>query len=80
MYFKKVKMGCSFIKMGRMDATLFVHAAQQMDCNLKKKIKWTVNSEKMGWDFLDTINGPHWREIIYSPNPANGLYILENMG
>ena len=34
--------------MGRMDATLFVHPAQQMDRNSKKEIKLTVNSEKMG--------------------------------
>ena len=43
--------------MGRMVATLFVHPAQLMDCNSKKKIKLTVNStpqkktvnsEKMG--------------------------------
>ena len=43
--------------MGRMDATLFVHPAQLMDCSSKKEIKWTVNStpqkktvnsEKMG--------------------------------
>ena len=31
-----------------MDATLFVHPAKQMDCNSKKEIKLTVNSEKMG--------------------------------
>ena len=30
--------------MGRVDATLFVHPAQLMDCNSKKKIKLTVNS------------------------------------
>ena len=43
--------------MGRMDATLFVHPTQLMDCNSKKidqidykfyPTKKTVNSEKMG--------------------------------
>ena len=51
MYFEKVQMAFNFLEkklMGRMDATLFVHPAQQMDCNSKKKIKLTVNSEKMG--------------------------------
>ena len=36
-YFKKEKMGCSFKKKGRVDATLFVHPAQLMDCNSKKR-------------------------------------------
>ena len=34
--------------MGRMDATLFIHPAEQIDVILKKEIKLTVNSEKMG--------------------------------
>ena len=35
---------------------------------------------QMGWDFLENKNEPDLREIICSPIPENGLYILENMG
>ena len=60
-YFEKVKMGYSFKKIGRMDATLFVHPAQQIDCNSqKKKIKWTVNSEKMGWICVIFLEAEMW--------------------
>ena len=59
-------MGCSFKKMGRMDATLFVHPAQQTDCNSqKRKVKWTVNSTSQKKD-SDIVS--RW---IYIQRPAS---------